>query len=1140
MDRIRDLGIGESGENTLPSESDVATAVARLAASDSSLVSEDFSSVEVRAAASGSSDDRLRDCGCRADERIEEFCKNYLGDVDDFSGNGAFLPAADFICDRHGIARILSLPEKSDEFHCEYVDSYRTYNGILHNPATDKRTTKDVFHIAEGGPSVPLDKKEVPKVAFARMLRLAFRPDGELLTLPFTSAWNRPIKTFVSSYARPVICPKMDGIQSEKMMEIRFFVPGNLVSILDCVESIFGNGGSPALPENDAALNPMTWSGHTGCIVFAPQLRKCTKKSLGLPHIDAATDRQRRDGMCWELEDELYHGGKPFKIMARDGGGVVVSIVADSYNGYGKKEIKTQMSYAANMLGLCEEEHSGGTLVFPRYDLGDEFNYAERFGGDYTFENTVKCCSQFLDMRNGFAIDRDFANVVYVPEYANFCLPKLTISWNGDGSAAELPLELNRVYILPSGYRINLAKPDGREGRWKMIGTVPNGVFCYKPATVSGGGKSEIAKPIGEFISSGATIVCDYDTDCLLADEILQKDFSRRFRSVGEVDDRKLLDPRRSLGSVIKLLTPCDIYTDEYNNWLETIPQYVLELIFTIKRFSKDFKNADWKQFFSVDKINGQDGNEVRYKGNKLFEYYLRVGFGNSMHRRLFSLRDDFTPAEKFQLADDITATTVIPAKNIPHLTGDRENQSVKVVHNCEYRLYQRPDEAIIPGYDPGSERDMTLKNIFTCNFRALSRDDVRQMMRNRLKFETYSAPMRAMLEAFVADGSAPKYVVCPSELRQMPDGSVSKNQRYLQSRNDLFDKLNMHLANVSSKLWRKFSGDFDLTHTPVNCVLSGRRNNPPVDGIKPLCVYGPLHYMDIPELFLEYMSSVTGKSPSTTGAGLEGAMTKGPFNCLSSVYDLNAALLSFILTGYAGFLSSTGYVGPHFQVDHDITYLIPEIWSRMTGVERNPKFLIENGCLERCENFHHRGNLVQAERLGYRITKKFVKTFAGRVFSSPDAVFSDEMLRPEEQDMDIFAESMDTIVDAHRRAALLIIDGPEFEEAIPPLRALLRVAATGDCDGMALRDEKFRKMFAREAAIGSDWYLARLKKYQQCQIKHLESGLSYVAATEKFYGKKSIGSTIDFEERERAVAAELKFVKTDSYVACLVGTIGR
>ena len=37
-------------------------------------------------------------------------------------------------------------------------------------------------------------------------------------------------------------------------MEVRFFVPGNLVCNLDFVESIFGNAGDPLLPENDSCL----------------------------------------------------------------------------------------------------------------------------------------------------------------------------------------------------------------------------------------------------------------------------------------------------------------------------------------------------------------------------------------------------------------------------------------------------------------------------------------------------------------------------------------------------------------------------------------------------------------------------------------------------------------------------------------------------------------------------------------------------------------------------------------------------------------------------------------------------------------------------------------------------------------------
>ena len=58
------------------------------------------------------------------------------------------------------------------------------------------------------------------------------------------------------------------------------FAPGSLVANLDFVESIFGNGGDPFLPENDAALDIHHWTGTSGCIILAPHLTKLTKKYL--------------------------------------------------------------------------------------------------------------------------------------------------------------------------------------------------------------------------------------------------------------------------------------------------------------------------------------------------------------------------------------------------------------------------------------------------------------------------------------------------------------------------------------------------------------------------------------------------------------------------------------------------------------------------------------------------------------------------------------------------------------------------------------------------------------------------------------------------------------------------------------------
>ncbi|MCB1986286.1 MAG: hypothetical protein KDF49_12765, partial [Nitrosomonas sp.] len=256
----------------------------------------------------------LADYRCPADKRIQQFLDRYLSD----SGVASIpkLPGVTFVLDRHGIARELSLPMGEDEFHSEIVSSYRVKQGVLHNPASDRRTTKGSFHIAEGGLPIPGDKKAVPKKTFSIMLEHALNPPKDLLKLPFSANQATPAEMFVSLLLRPIVCPEVPGVDAEKSMEIRFFAPGNLVSNLDFVESIFGNGGNPNLAEFDAALDTAHWSGHTGCVILAPHLITLTKKELGLPYIDDANERQKREKMCWQTAGERYNDGQAFKITA--------------------------------------------------------------------------------------------------------------------------------------------------------------------------------------------------------------------------------------------------------------------------------------------------------------------------------------------------------------------------------------------------------------------------------------------------------------------------------------------------------------------------------------------------------------------------------------------------------------------------------------------------------------------------------------------------------------------------------------------------------------------------------------------------------------------------------------------------------
>src|SRR5690606_13933695 len=112
------------------------------------------------------------------------------------------------------------------------------------------------------------------------------------------------------------------------------------------------------------------------------------------------------------------------------------------------------------------------------------------------------------------------------------------------------------------------------------------------------------------------------------------------------------------------------------------------------------------------------------------------------------------------------------------------------------------------------------------------------------------------------------------------------------------------------------------------------------------------------------------------------------------------------------------GYIGPKVRVDHDVSLLVPEVWSRMSEEERDPRHMIEHGYLERCPDLDFEGRKVLGSRLGWRITLQFVIIYFGRVFNHPHVVFTPEMLQPERQDLAIFADGMENIVATQQRVA--------------------------------------------------------------------------------------------------------------------------
>ncbi|MCG3149930.1 MAG: PPi-type phosphoenolpyruvate carboxykinase [Verrucomicrobiae bacterium] len=1063
----------------------------------------------------------LADHLCPADQRIQDYLNSLKLPVK--------LPAQTFVLDRYGLARALSLPTDRDDYKSPYGASYRVQQGVLHNPKADRRTTAGIFHVAEGGLPIADDKRAVPLPVFGELLRRALMPPAAALRLPFAAA----AETFVSLLLRPLVCPAVPGFTAEKSLEIRFFVPGSLVSNLDFVESIFGNAGDPFLPEHDAALDVEHWSGHTGCVILAPHLTTVTKQEIGLPAWDAATERQRRDGMCWKSPDELYNNGGAFKATCRDARGVILTVIADNYFGYCKKEVKTQISFAANLAGLCEEEHAGGALVYPRYDLGEEYVRSVVGRRHHWTEVREMFADSFTVQPEGYAVDKRFADILYVPEDAHFDLLKQTVTWNG-GGVRLLP---GKTYVRPSGYQVHMEKPAGGRS-WRLIGTVPEPTVCHKPCTVSGGGKSEISKPITDAILQGPVFIADFNREFDFVARIIRRNYGDRFRDPAKVTTRSrpILSAERTLGSVIKLLTPAEEYTDAYNAWLESIPPYIKVLVFVVKRYYQPEMGDNWREHFSVDVINGTPGNELKFQGRRLVTTYLRVGFDEDGSWRTFGLRRDFHPAQKIQAEDDISASVVVPVERLKKLNEEYQQAAVKFVQNCEYRLFQRPDDAIHRGYDKQTEADFSKPGNFFSNFEPLTRAQANELIDDSIGFDKFTEPMQGMIRDFVA-AATPQFVVSSSNPR-LVDGKPSKNPRYLQTRPDLLRARETYLAEMGTRLWRRCPVGQPL-HTPVNAVLPGRRNNPPEGSVRSLAVYNPIHYMELPELFMEYICSMTGKSPSTTGAGSEGALTKGPFNALLPIIDLNNALVSMLLTGDAGFVTAAGYVGPQCRVDHDISMIVPEVWSRMTVAERDPKFLIEHGYLERCRDFENAGRTVMASRLGWRITMKFVLAFFGRVFHYPHVVFTPKMLRPELQDLDVFVDGMDNVITTQRRVAQAYFDDGSITDACPPLCALLHIMRDDQFEGRNLNHPELRAMFTRENMLASDWYAARLTAQQAVDGRLWQR---HVVALEQFSQKPGYAeeaARLGIEARLAMARQRLEFVRSAAYRQQLIGTLG-
>ena len=87
--------------------------------------------------------------------------------------------------------------------------------------------------------------------------------------------------------------------------------------------------------------------------------------------------------------------------------------------------------------------------------------------------------------------------------------------------------------------------------------------------------------------------------------------------------------------------------------------------MFTVKRYYRPEWGDNWREHFTVDRINGFLGHELKFDNQKLVGNYLRVGYDPDGSWRIYKLRPDFHPADKVQVEDDITASRRAAAREL-------------------------------------------------------------------------------------------------------------------------------------------------------------------------------------------------------------------------------------------------------------------------------------------------------------------------------------------------------------------------------------------------------------------------------------------------------------------------------------------
>ena len=307
--------------------------------------------------------------------------------------------------------------------------------------------------------------------------------------------------------------------------------------------------------------------------------------------------------------------------------------------------------------------------------------------------------------------------------------------------------------MLPSGLQVRMEKQlgghrvaPGRHGRRRHL--------CHKPCTVSGGGKSEISKSIADVILKGPVFVARLPPRLRAGRRNLDDGTFRPStgsRSRRTLAPRPILSPERSLGSVIKLLTPSPRIHGRIQRLAATaLPQTIRQLVFMVKRYYRPEWGDNWREHFSVDLINGFLGHELKFDNHKLRRATTCASASTATAPGASSSCARISiPPTRSRWRTTSPPRVVLPRESLndldPEVLEPQRQAGRQLRDACSS---SGPTTPSIAGFDKQAEADIAGAGNFLSNYEPLDpRAGCGRMVEHVVEFDKYTEPMKQLAD---------------------------------------------------------------------------------------------------------------------------------------------------------------------------------------------------------------------------------------------------------------------------------------------------------------------------------------------------------------------------------------------------------